>query len=192
MSSRGPGRSGSSITSWNPPLGELVDVRRRGGQAQQALRRHHDERPRLLDERLAAEQVEVLRRRRDVGHADVALGGELQEALEAPARVLGARALVAVRQQQREARRLAPLGEAGDEELVDDHLRGVHEVAELRLPEHERLGRLRPSSRTRSRGRRSPTAGCCAARTAPSRASGSGSACTSRRSSCRAATGGAG
>ena len=56
--------------------------------------------------------------------------------------VLRPRALVAVRQQQRQARRLAPLGQAGDDELVDDDLRAVDEVAELRLPEHERLGRL--------------------------------------------------
>ena len=47
--------------------------------------------------RLAAQQVEVLRRRRQVGDADVALGGELQEALQARRGVLGARALVAVR-----------------------------------------------------------------------------------------------
>ena len=47
-------------------------------------------------------------------------------------------------------------------------LRAVHEVAELRLPEHERLGRGRPSSRTRSRARRTPTAASCAPRTTPS------------------------
>ena len=34
-----------------------------------------------------------------------------------------------------------PLREAGDDELVDRDLRAVDEVAELRLPEHERLGR---------------------------------------------------
>ena len=73
--------------------------------------------------RLAAQQVEVLRRRREVRDADVALGGELQEALEAGRGVLGARALVAVRQQQRQARGLAPLRQAGDDELVDDDLR---------------------------------------------------------------------
>ena len=80
--------------------------------------------------------------RGDVRDADVALGREREEALLARARVLGAGALVAVRQQQREPRGLAPLGEPRDDELVDDHLRGVHEVAELRLPHHERLRRL--------------------------------------------------
>src|SRR4051794_3735095 len=123
-------------------LGEVLDPVRRLRQAQQRLRRHDHERALLGDLRLAAEQVEVLRRGREVGDADVALGGEHQEALEPRARVLGAGPLVAVRQQQRQARRLPPLRQAGDDELVDDDLRRVHEVAELRLPEDERLRRL--------------------------------------------------
>jgi hypothetical protein len=92
--------------------------------------------------RLAADEVEVLRRRGQVRHAQVALGRELQEALEPRAGVLGAGALVAVRQQQRQSRGLAPLGQAAGDELVDHHLGAVGEVAELRLPEHQRLGRL--------------------------------------------------
>jgi hypothetical protein len=47
--------------------------------------------------------------------------------------------LVAVRQQQHEAGEQAPLVLGRGEELVDDHLRAVDEVAELRLPEHQRL-----------------------------------------------------
>src|SRR3954452_10064249 len=123
-------------------LGEVLDPVRRLRQAQQRLRRHDHERALLGDLRLTAEEVEVLRRGREVRDADVALGGEREEALEARRRVLGARPLVAVRQQQRQARRLAPLREAGDDELVDDDLRRIDEVAELRLPQHERLGRL--------------------------------------------------
>ena len=48
-------------------------------------------------------------------------------------------ALVAVRQEQRQPRGHAPLGAAGCDELVDQHLRAVREVAELRLPDHERV-----------------------------------------------------
>ena len=110
-------------------------------QPQQALRREHDQRPRLRDPRLAAQQVEVLGRGGRVGEPDVALGAELDEALDPGARVLGAGALVAVREQQRQPRRLAPLRLAGDDEAVDDHLRRVGEVAELRLPEDQALGR---------------------------------------------------
>ena len=85
--------------------------------------------------------MEVLRRRRAVRDPDVLLGGELEEALELRARVLGPVPLVPVRQEQRQPRGLPPLREAGDEELVDDDLGAVDEVAELRLPEDERVGR---------------------------------------------------
>ena len=122
---------------------EVVERRARLLEAEQPLRRHDDERARRRVERLAPQQVEVLRRRRAVRDADVLLRGELEEPLEPRARVLGAVPLVAVRQQEREPRRLAPLREAGGDELVDDDLRAVDEVAELRLPQHERLGRGR-------------------------------------------------
>ena len=110
-------------------------------EAQQPLGREDDERPRLRDPRLAAQQVEVLRRGGRVGEPHVALGGERDEALDAGARVLRARALVAVRQQQGEAGLLAPLRLARGDEAVDDHLGRVGEVAELRLPQDEALGR---------------------------------------------------
>ena len=49
-------------------------------------------------------------------------------------------ALVAVRQQQHDVGELAPLRFTGGDELVDDGLRAVDEVAELSFPEHERIG----------------------------------------------------
>ena len=110
-------------------------------QPQQALGRHHDERACRRVERLAAEKMEELRRRRAVGDPDVVLRALLQEPLEPRARVLRAVAFVAVRQEQRQPRRLPPLRAAGDEELVDHDLGAVDEVAELRLPEDERVGR---------------------------------------------------
>ena len=83
-------------------LGQVGD--RAGGlrQAQQRLGGHDHQRPLLGDPRLAAQQMEVLGGRRQVGDADVALGGEREEALEARRGVLGAGALVAVGQQQRQ------------------------------------------------------------------------------------------
>src|SRR5207342_1615777 len=89
------------------------------------------------------QEMEELARGRAVDDADVVLRRELEEALEARARVLGPVALVAVRQQQRQARRLAPLRQPCRDELVDDDLGAVDEVAELRLPENERLRRRR-------------------------------------------------
>ena len=120
---------------------EILEGRRGLLEPQQALRRHHDERPRDRIERLPAEQVEVLGGGGAVRDPHVLLRGELQEPLEPGARVLGPVALVAVRQQERQPRGLLPLRETARDELVDDRLRAVREVAELRLPEDERLRR---------------------------------------------------
>ena len=65
-----------------------------------------------------------------------------QEPLEARRGVLGALALVAVRQQQDQAGELAPLVLGRHQEVVDDDLGAVGEVAELGLPGHQGLGRL--------------------------------------------------
>src|SRR5207249_4477590 len=105
--------------------------------AQQALRAHEDERLPEAPVDLAAEGVEVLRRRGQVADLYVVLGAELEEALETRARVLGALALVAVREEQHEAAHALPLRLRAGEELVDDHLRAVDEVAELRLPDDQ-------------------------------------------------------
>ena len=75
-------RSGSSSTGRNEPSRQLGERRRRALQPQQALRGEHDERPRRRHERLPAQQVEVLRRRRAVRDPDVRLRRELEEALE--------------------------------------------------------------------------------------------------------------
>ena len=88
---------------------------------------------------LAAQRVEQLGRRGEIAHLHVAVGAQLEEALQAGARVLRALPLVAVRQQQHQPRHALPLRFAAGEELVDDHLGHVGEVAELGLPDHQRL-----------------------------------------------------
>jgi hypothetical protein len=120
--------------------GELAEVRRGISVAQEPLGRHHDQRSRVHVERLAAKQMEVLGCGRGVRHADVLVRSALQEALEPGARVLRPVALVAVWEHQREPRRLPPLRAARDDELVDDYLRAVDEVPELRLPEDQCVG----------------------------------------------------
>ena len=98
-----PGRrAGRRGRGWNAAVREVVERRGRLLEAQQPLGRHHDERARRRVERLPAQEVEVLRRGGAVRDADVLLRGELEEALEPRARVLGAVALVAVREQQRQ------------------------------------------------------------------------------------------
>src|SRR5690606_23783684 len=75
---------------------------------------------------------------REVADDHVVFGAELEEALQAGRRVLGALAFVAVRQEQYETAALAPLLLGRRQELVEDDLCAVGEVAELRLPEYER------------------------------------------------------
>ncbi len=96
------------------PLAQLGERRGRTRMAEQALGRHDHQRARVVLEQrgLAAQQMEVLGRGGAVGDADVVVGGELQEALEACAGVLGPLALVAVRQQEHQRGRLGPLGAA--------------------------------------------------------------------------------
>ena len=52
-------------------------------------------------------------------------------------------ALIAVRQEQRQATQSSPLGFAGADELIDDHLGPVCEIAELAFPDREGVGRGR-------------------------------------------------
>ena len=137
----GPGRH-PVVLEHRPelPARQFVDRRGRRGVSQHALGREHHERLAPLPEGLAPQQVEVLRRGRGLGDLEVVLGGQLEEPLDARARVFGPLALVAVGEQQDEAGEEAPLVLARAQELVDDHLGVVGEVAELRLPQHERLG----------------------------------------------------
>ena len=66
-------------------LGELLDRRTRGRQAEEALGRHDDERLAERSLHLAAEEMEHLRRRRRVNDLDIVLGTRLEIALEAGA-----------------------------------------------------------------------------------------------------------
>ena len=91
---------------------------------------------------LPTQQVEVGRRGRRVGDGHVVLGAQLQVALDARRAVVGALALVAVRQEQHDRAALAPLLLRAADELVDDGLGAVAEVAELGLPEDEGVGPL--------------------------------------------------
>src|SRR5262249_16799373 len=116
---------------------EVVDLRRRLGMTKEALRREDDERLPPGAEHLTAERVEEPRRRRQVADLDVVLGRQLQEAFDARARVLRPLPFVAVRQKKDEPREAEPLVLGRDDELIDDDLRRVEEVAELRLPHDE-------------------------------------------------------
>src|SRR6185369_2988685 len=116
---------------------EFLERRHRLLVPQQALRRKDDQRLAVRAHHLTAQQVIHLHR--GSRHADlhVVVGAHLQKTLDAARRMLGARAFVAVRQHHREPAQAAPLDFARHDELVDDDLRAVDEIAVLRLPYHE-------------------------------------------------------
>ena len=156
---RGSARTGSSSTSAKRPAARAVERRAGGDRPQHRLGR--DQRSSgvpAAPSDLGAQQVEVLGGGRRHRHPEVVPGAQRQEPLDPGRGVLGPLALVAVRQQQGEPGVLPPLVLGRDEEVVDDDLGAVHEVAELGLPGHEGVRATRPSSRTRSRRRRTPRA----------------------------------
>ncbi len=84
--------------------------------------------------------MEVLRRRRRCNDLHVVFGGEEQETLESGARMLRAFAFEGVRQKQYDAAQAAPFVFGTADELIDDHLGGVDEVAVLGFPKDEPFG----------------------------------------------------
>src|SRR3712207_6535020 len=102
--------------------------------AQQALRRHDNQRTSIgaVEHRcLPPEQMEVLCRGGAVCDAYIVACRELQKPLDTGVGMLGPLTFVAMGQKQDQAGTLPPFGMAGDDELVDDHLRRVRKVAEL-------------------------------------------------------------
>ncbi len=94
----------------------------------------HNQRFLPVANRLPPQHVEELGRR--AGHHDlhVFVVAQPQEPLEPRAGVFGTLALEAVRQQEHDAAEMPPLLFGTDDELIDDHLGRVGEVAELGLP----------------------------------------------------------
>ena len=87
-------------------------------------------------------------------HLHVVARAKLQIALDARAGVLRPLAFMAVRQQQHQPAQQVPLILTGRDELIDDDLRSVGEIAELRLPRDQRLGIVARESVLKSHYRR--------------------------------------
>src|ERR1700675_3429822 len=107
--------------------------------AQHAFWREDDQRLAPGTQGLPAQHVKILRGRRGLANLQIVLGGQLHVALDARAGMLRALALVTVRQQKNESSRKIPLVFAGAEELVDDYLRAVGKISELRFPKNQRF-----------------------------------------------------
>ena len=139
-------------------IGHLAEVAPALRMTQQRLGRQHDQRLAERQRNLAPQQMEVVAGGGAVRHDPVdvvqlpdgkllRLGREvvgivrahLQEPLDAGRRMLRTHALHAVGQQHHQTALAHPFRLAGRHELVDNALRGVVEVAELRLPADERV-----------------------------------------------------
>jgi hypothetical protein len=140
-----------------PRHSELVPQQRLGG--------HDHQRLAEITKQLAAQDVEIIGRRRAIGDLHIVLGAQLQVALEPGRAVLRPLAFIAVGQEHHEAARAQPLGFAGGDELVDDRLRAVGEIAELRFPAGPVCAGRRANSHIRSQAPRIRSAGCRAPRT---------------------------
>ena len=123
---------------WLSPV-KSAAARHRQLVPQQRLGRHHDQRLAEIAQHLPPQDVEIIGRRGAVGDLDIVLGAQLQIALEPRRAMLRPLPFEAVRQQHHQAAGAQPLGLARGDELVDDHLRAVGEIAELRFPQHQRL-----------------------------------------------------
>src|SRR6516162_2825580 len=107
--------------------------------AKHALRCKNDERHAPLAHGLTAQQVKILACSGRLYDLHVVAGAELEVALDAGAGVLGPLAFVSMGEKHDEAGEQLPLVFAGDDELIDDDLCAVGEVAELRLPHYQSL-----------------------------------------------------
>src|ERR1700728_624417 len=108
--------------------------------AEHTLRRENDERFAPLAQCLPTQQMEVLGGVGGLGDLDVVARSELQVALDAGAGVLGTLTFVAVREQHGYSAEKAPLVFGSSDELIDDDLRAVGKVAELRFPQDQGFG----------------------------------------------------
>ena len=90
----------------------------------------------------------------------VVFGRQHQEAFQARAGVFGALPFKPVRQQHDQAAQASPFVLGAGDELVDDHLGRVGEIAELGFPHHQAIGKHQAVAIFEAQARRLRTAGC--------------------------------
>ena len=78
--------------------------------------------------------MKILRGCRDVADLNVVFGAGLQESLKSRAGMLRSLPFVAMRQKQNDPARSLPLRLRRHDKLIDDRLRAIREIAELRFP----------------------------------------------------------
>ena len=121
---------------------EFFNRRTRIRMPQHALRRKYDQRLAPWPPRLPPQHVEILRRRRRLAHLNIFFRGKLQIALEPRTRMLWPLSFISVRQQHHDAGRQIPLVLTRANKLIDDHLRAVRKIPELRFPQNQRFRKI--------------------------------------------------
>src|SRR4029077_8260849 len=107
------------------------------GMTQHALRSKDNKRFAPRTASLATQHVKILRGARWLANLNVVFACQLQEAFDAGAGMFRALAFKAVREKQDYTGRKIPFVLTGADELIDDDLRAVHEIAELRFPQDQ-------------------------------------------------------
>src|SRR5438309_830241 len=82
--------------------------------------------------------MKILSGMRGIANLQVVFGGELQKTFEAAAGMFGALPFVAVWQEEHDPAHPLPFRFGADNELIDDRLRAIGEIAKLRLPHDKR------------------------------------------------------
>src|SRR5919109_729024 len=100
--------------------------------AQQAFRRKDDEWFAPLAQRLPPQEVEILRGRGGLDDLHVVLRREGEKPFQPRAGMFRSKALEPMRQQQHEAGQPTPFVFRAADELVENDLRGIDKIAELR------------------------------------------------------------
>src|SRR5580704_17592842 len=107
--------------------------------AQHALGRKDDQRLAPRAQGLPTQHVEILRRRRGLANLHIVFRRQLHETLKARARMLRPLPLITVREQKDQPAWQIPFVFRSAQKLVDDSLRAIRKISELRLPHNQRL-----------------------------------------------------
>ena len=86
--------------------------------------------------------MKILRGRGRLANLYVVARRKLQETLDARAGMFRSLPFVTVRQQQHYSRQQIPFVFARRYELIDDDLRSIGKITELRFPQNQRLGEI--------------------------------------------------
>src|SRR5690554_387138 len=123
-------------------IAELLEAADAAAVSEEALWRHHDERLSPSALHLPTKAVEELGRRREIDDLHVVFGTELKPSFESRTRVFWTLPLEAMRQKEHEPAEAMPFILGRADELINDHLRRIGEIAKLRFPHHKCIGAI--------------------------------------------------